>query len=159
MTTQAGKADEIFWRALEFGSADERAGYLAEACGGDARSSPKSMSCSRVSKGRAIPGKPAAEVGVTIGQPAMSERPGTLIGPYKLLQQIGEGGMGIVFMAEQTEPVQRAGGAEGHQAGHGHAAGHRPLRGRAAGPGADGPPNIAKVLDAGHDRQPAGRTS
>ena len=33
--------------------------------------------------------------------------PGTQIGPYKLLQQIGEGGMGVVFMAEQTEPVQR----------------------------------------------------
>jgi hypothetical protein len=40
-------------------------------------------------------------------QVTASERPGTLIGPYKLLQQIGEGGMGSVFMAEQTHPVQR----------------------------------------------------
>jgi hypothetical protein len=39
--------------------------------------------------------------------PPMTERPGTMIGPYKLLQQIGEGGMGTVFMAEQTHPVQR----------------------------------------------------
>ncbi len=38
---------------------------------------------------------------------ACEETPGTLIGPYKLLQQIGEGGMGTVFMAEQTEPVKR----------------------------------------------------
>jgi len=36
-----------------------------------------------------------------------AEKPGTVIGPYKLLQQIGEGGMGVVYMAEQTEPVER----------------------------------------------------
>src|SRR4051812_23978422 len=35
------------------------------------------------------------------------EQAGTVIGPYKLLQQIGAGGMGVVFMAEQTRPVQR----------------------------------------------------
>ena len=35
------------------------------------------------------------------------EKPGTQIGPYKLLQQIGEGGLGVVYMAEQTEPVKR----------------------------------------------------
>ncbi|HEV3005606.1 MAG TPA: serine/threonine-protein kinase, partial [Pirellulales bacterium] len=36
-----------------------------------------------------------------------AEGPGSVIGPYKLLQQIGEGGMGTVFMAEQTHPVRR----------------------------------------------------
>jgi serine/threonine protein kinase/tetratricopeptide (TPR) repeat protein len=36
-----------------------------------------------------------------------AEHPGTVIGPYKLLQQIGEGGMGTVYMAEQTEPIRR----------------------------------------------------
>jgi serine/threonine protein kinase len=36
-----------------------------------------------------------------------SEGPGVVIGPYKLLQQIGEGGMGVVYMAEQQKPVRR----------------------------------------------------
>jgi WD40 repeat protein/serine/threonine protein kinase len=49
---------------------------------------------------------PPAGLDATLHHP-ISERPGTVIGPYKLLQQIGEGGMGIVFMAEQTTPVRR----------------------------------------------------
>ena len=40
-------------------------------------------------------------------QSGVQEGPGTVIGPYKLLQQIGEGGMGVVFMAEQSHPVRR----------------------------------------------------
>ena len=42
----------------------------------------------------------------TLDQPLI-ERPGTKIGPYKLLEQIGEGGFGIVYMAEQTQPLRR----------------------------------------------------
>src|SRR5262249_38673828 len=49
---------------------------------------------------------PAAALIATADEP-ITERPGTVIGAYKLMEQIGEGGMGLVFVAEQQHPVRR----------------------------------------------------
>jgi serine/threonine protein kinase len=111
----------IFMEALAREGA-ERSAYLAEACGGDAAllKRVEALLESHEQAGTFL-AKPVAErlaekqvVGgeatsgsYTAAEPENSVRPGTVIGPYKLLQQIGEGGMGTVFMAEQTEPVQR----------------------------------------------------
>jgi hypothetical protein len=51
--------------------------------------------------------KPFLEAKLTIDTPAPTEGPGTRIGPYKLLQQLGDGGMGVVYMAEQEQPFRR----------------------------------------------------
>ncbi len=50
--------------------------------------------------------RPAVQISETVLSP-LREGPGTTIGRYKLLQRIGEGGFGVVYMAEQQEPVRR----------------------------------------------------
>jgi len=56
---------------------------------------------------------PSPEFMATVAAP-LHEGPGTRIGPYKILQLIGEGGFGSVFMAQQEQPVARRGRAEDH---------------------------------------------
>src|SRR5207247_2848703 len=50
---------------------------------------------------------PSSHLAASVDERLVSECPGTVIGPYKLLEQIGEGGFGVVYMAEQQQPVRR----------------------------------------------------
>ena len=101
----------VFGPVLEIESPGERAAYLNEACGdnADLRSEVDSLleAIDKAGNFMKQPAAPAIEAGSTSGEPSITEQPGTVIGPYKLLQQIGEGGMGVVYMAEQEQPVRR----------------------------------------------------
>jgi serine/threonine protein kinase len=106
MNDPKADAKAIFLEALDCKGADELRRFLEQACGPDAALRARVEELLRAHRDAGAFLGVGVQQGATCDQPG-GERPGTVIGPYKLLQQIGEGGMGTVFMAEQTQPVQR----------------------------------------------------
>lgn len=100
---------DIFIEAIQQSDPAQRAALLDDACRGDAalRAHVERLLVEHDRQESFILDSPAAGLDATGDTPRLSERPGALIGPYKLLQQIGDGGMGVVFMAEQTQPIHR----------------------------------------------------
>ena len=99
--------DSIFCGAIEIASAMERAAFIARACGPDEelRRRVERLVDAHCQAGSFLE-SPSASRTISIDSSGGTEVSGTVIGPYKLLQPIGEGGMGTVYMAEQTEPVK-----------------------------------------------------
>src|SRR5205823_4729905 len=101
------------------------------------------------------PGSPALReeglgegVVATMDEP-ITERPGTVIGPYKLLEQIGEGGFGLVFVAEQQQPIRRKVALKVIKPGMDTRAVIARFEAERQALALMDHPNIAKVLDAG----------
>jgi tetratricopeptide (TPR) repeat protein len=120
MPVNLERARELFLHAVGKLPPERWDGYVAEACGGDAelgrqlshllwahREAGSFLERPAVALGGTEDDPTGPEVLTAESAPAASKRLGTMIGPYKLLQRIDEGGMGTVFMAEQKEPMQR----------------------------------------------------
>jgi hypothetical protein len=108
-TERLTRIEELF-HAARGRDSSQRAAFLDGACGGDLelRSAVEAL----LIHDRRAPGKARDCLAEDSREPleargALQEGPGSRIGPYKLLQELGEGGFGVVYMAEQREPVKR----------------------------------------------------
>jgi eukaryotic-like serine/threonine-protein kinase len=101
---------EIFYEALDRPDSAERSAFLEEACAGDLerRRRIEALLAAHAEAGEFLKGEPGPpEEAGPIPKTPIAEGPGSDIGRYHLLQKIGEGGFGVVYMAEQREPVKR----------------------------------------------------
>jgi eukaryotic-like serine/threonine-protein kinase len=101
-------AKGIFLAALEIPDPAERAAFVAQSCAGDDALQKRVDDLLRAygQSGGPLDKLAAALAPTKLGE-SIREQVGSTIGPYKLMEQIGEGGFGLVFVAEQQQPIRR----------------------------------------------------
>ena len=155
----ANPVEAIFAQAIAQGSREAREAYLQNACGDDSRLRARVEALLKAHD-RAGNFMNSDEPEDTLDQPPnkprrpphkvdASEGPGTVIGAYKLLQLIGEGGFGVVYMAEQETPVRRRVALKVIKAGMDTRAVIARFEAERQALAMMDHPNIARVLDAG----------
>jgi serine/threonine protein kinase len=152
MGTPDGSAKGIFLDALEITSTQERRAFLDRRCGADARlrAEVEALLGHHEQLGGYLE-RPAIDPEATreVAPRPVAEGPGAVIGPYKLLESIGQGGMGAVFLAEQAEPVRRRAALKLIKPGMDSEQVIARFQAERQALALMDHPNIAKVLDAG----------
>src|SRR3990172_6231729 len=108
MSTKHLDLKAIFDEALEIESRSDRTAYLNQVCANDfaLRDKVEALLLAHEQAGSFLQFSPPG-MAATAEIAPVAERPGTMVGNYKLIEQIGEGGMGLVYVAEQLMPIRR----------------------------------------------------
>ena len=109
MAKWSPKANEIFLASIEIAAPQERARYVEKSCAGDVELRCAVDELLSAAERAARSSFLESQASATLSAPnvAAAELFGTIIGNYKLLDRLGEGGFGVVYLAEQLQPVQR----------------------------------------------------
>ena len=152
MSTDWERIKQVLAEAAARNSPAERAAYLDGACRGDERlrAEVEKLLLAHDQAGAFLEDPVAPPQHSTIVLPVPpTEKPGDKIGHYKLLQQIGEGGCGVVYMAEQEQPIRRRVALKVIKLGMDTKAVIARFEAERQALALMDHPNIAKVLDAG----------
>ena len=154
---------DVFIAALQKDDPAQRQAYLEEACAGQPELRRQVENLLRLHEGAGSfldqPAQTPTKSPYSTVEPPGREKLGTFIGPYKLIELIGEGGMGTVWMAQQTEPVKRVVAVKLIKPGMDSKQVIARFEAERQALALMDHPNIARVLDGGTTKSEAGGVS